>query len=493
MIKYKARIIENNSHGNLGGSNLIKTMSLPPVIPPIIGCMPFGMASIDLFALIGQLESDYGPQSESYSAEPRSMGDLESPSPSITLSVNNAPFKTLNLFNPYDLPLILQYGGDPYNAPPPEGIDGRTIITISSALATSMSFVLGIALLEMMAQVGLDEAIAAYADIFGYPPDIEDQFAPSYFKGLGTDGMLVGTTTNWNVLDIARESDIGFDYGDFIIVNKETKVTYRRSGLFGDTYDTIFGNPDSEEITLTSCSSLKSPALSNTYTCVPTVKEFTPTVKIYMNDTKGALVLRIKYTEHSLNSDGMPETVTTIRHCILTTVIEDTAFYDSSVFPNADVYVVDELESAVNIFKMMFGVTNDEYDNTELPAPFDPNDPSTDFGYEATNKLYRVSAIGTGMTAHLLSSYDDTTGVAAICGIFDETATNPRDEYNRFQQLKSYVPTYVSAYPSETTITLEKVDSVVKPYYAKCYVTEQFGEEVVIQSCLGVGCSRGYS
>lgn len=322
---------------------------------------------------------------------------------------------------------------------------------------------------------------------------MEDPTAPTYVKGLGTDGVLIGNTANWNVLDMVRTADIDFDFSDFMIVNEETKVTYRRSGLFGDMYDAIFGSPIDEEITLTSCSSLKTSPPSNVYTCIPTVKEFTPTTKITMNDAKGALVLKIRYTEHSVNSDGMSETYDTIRHCILTTDIESDDFYNHQIFPNSDVYFVDEFESAVNIFKMMFGVTNDDYDNSELPIPFDPNNPLTDFGYEATNKLYRVSAIGTGMTAHLLSSYNDTTGIAAICGIFDEAATNTPGENNRLYQLKRHVPTYVSAYPSETTITLEKVNPVIMPYYGKCYVTEQFGEEVVLQSCLGVGCNRGYN
>lgn len=485
MIKYRNQIAERSGHSSTAKSYLVKTSKTFTV--PIISCMPVGMISLDYNALMNQLESDYGPQSESYSAEPRSTGDLESPGPSITLSVNNAPFETLNLINPYDLLLITQYGGNPFNAPPPEGIDSRTIITLSITTATSLSFVVGLMLLEMMASSGITEALAAYEDIFGYPFNVENPDAPSYIKGLGTDGVLIGNTANWNVLDIARAADLGFDYSDFIIVNKETKVTYRRSGLFGDMYDAVFGSPIDEEITLTSCSSLKLPTPSNTYTCIPTVREFTPTTNITMNDGNGALVLRIKYAERRFNSDGMIVENVTIRHCILTTDIEDSAFYNYDTFPNADVYFVDELESAVNVFKMMFGVTNDAYDNSELPIPFDPNDPLTDFGYEATNKMYRVSAIGTGMTAHLLSSYDDITGVASICGIFDDNAVNPRDENNYFYTLQSHVPPYVSAYPSETTVTLEKV-TVNMPYYAKCYVTEQFGEEVVIQSCLGVGC-----
>lgn len=487
---YPNKLIETSTHGK-SVSYLIKTIRREaPVLPK---CMPVGMASLNLATLMGQIESDYGPQSESYNAAPRSTGDLDSPGPSITLSVNNAPFETLNLSNPYDLMLILQYGGNPFNAPPPEGIDSRTIITVPITSAMSVSFVMGMELLEMMASSGITEALAAYEDIYGHPFDMEDPTAPTYVKGLGTDGVLIGNTANWNVLDIARTVDLDFDYNDFIIVNKETKVTYRRSGLFGDMYDAIFGSPIDEEITLTSCSSLKTSPPSNVYTCIPTVKEFTPTTKITMNDAKGALVLKIRYTEHSVNSDGMPEVYDTIRHCILTTDIESDDFYNHQIFPNSDVYFVDEFESAVNIFKMMFGVTNDDYDNSELPIPFDPNNPLTDFGYEATNKLYRVSAIGTGMTAHLLSSYNDTTGIAAICGIFDEAATNTPNENNGFYQLKRHVPTYVSAYPSETTITLEKVNPVIMPYYGKCYVTEQFGEEVVLQSCLGVGCNRGYN
>lgn len=489
-MKYPTKLIETSTHGK-STSAYIKTYRGDIVKPPI-GCIPIGMASLNLATLMGQLESDYGPQSESYNAAPRSTGDLDSPGPSIMLSVNNAPFETLNLSNPYDLMSILQYGGNPFNAPPPEGIDSRTIITIPTTIAMSMSFVMGMVLLEMMASSGITEAVAAYEDIYGHPFDMEDLTAPTYIKGLGTDGVLIGNTANWNVLDMFRTADIDFDFSDFTIVNEETKVTYRRSGLFGDMYDAIFGSPIDEEITLTSCSSLKISPPSNVYTCIPTVKEFTPTTKITMNDGKGALVLRIRYTEHSVNSDGMPEVYDTIRHCILTTDIESDDFDSYQNLENSDVYFVDEHESAVNIFKMMFGVTNDDYDNSELPIPFDPNNPLTDFGYEATNKLYRVSAIGTGMTAHLLSSYNDTTGIAAICGIFDEAATNTPGENNSFYQLKRHVPTYVSAYPSETTITLEKVNSVM-PYYSKCYVTEQFGEEVVLQSCLGVGCNGGYN
>lgn len=111
MIKYRTKLIEKNTHGGRSTANLVKTRS-EFVPPPIISCMPVGMTSLNLATLMGQLESDYGPLSESYNAAPRSTGDLDSPGPSITLSVNNAPFETLNLINPYDLPLILQYGGD---------------------------------------------------------------------------------------------------------------------------------------------------------------------------------------------------------------------------------------------------------------------------------------------------------------------------------------------------------------------------------------------
>lgn len=160
---YPNKLIETSTHGK-SVSYLIKTIRREaPVLPK---CMPVGMVSLNLATLMSQLESDYGPLSESYNAAPRSTGDLDSPGPSITLSVNNAPFETLNLINPYDLPLILQYGGDPFNAPPPEGIDGRTIITISSTSAMSMSFVMGMALLEMMASSGINEALAAYEDIY---------------------------------------------------------------------------------------------------------------------------------------------------------------------------------------------------------------------------------------------------------------------------------------------------------------------------------------
>lgn len=422
---------------------------------------------------------------------------------SIQLSSNDGPFEIIRTANPEELLIILLCGSN-LNIPAPDGIDPLSIITRQLGSGISINFFMVLLLSGFFGPTGDDVTMAAmYEDLFGQPFTEIDPLAPTSLMGFSSSATLIGKSKNWDFLEFMNttpsepplNSDgVPVDMGQVIqfqAVEKETKVTYKRSNDLNDVYSLLFGKNTPNQVTITSCSSIT----PKTYplTCIPTVKRFTPTVRIQMNDAKGALVLRIKYTEHSLYSNGMPRTETTIRHCILTTDIEDTVFYGSNVFPNADVYAVDELESAVNIFKMMFGVTNDEYDNTELPAPFDPNDPSTDFGYEATNKLYRVSAIGTGMTAHLLSSYDDTTGVAAICGIFDETATNPSDEYNRFQQLKSYVPTYVSAYPSETTITLEKVDSPVMPYYAKCYVTEQFGEEVVIQSCLGVGCSRGYN
>ena len=55
------------------------------------------------------------------------------------------------------------------------------------------------------------------------------------------------------------------------------------------------------------------------------------------------------------------------------------------------------------------------------------------------------------------------------------------------------VPNYIDGFSCVTSVRLEKVSSVILPYYVKCYVTEQFGEAVTLQSCLAVGCGRGYN
>ena len=55
------------------------------------------------------------------------------------------------------------------------------------------------------------------------------------------------------------------------------------------------------------------------------------------------------------------------------------------------------------------------------------------------------------------------------------------------------VPNYIDGFSCVTSVRLEKVSNVILSYYVKCYVTEQFGQTVTLQSCLGAGCGRVYN
>lgn len=497
MIKYRTKLIEKNTHGGRGGSYLIKTFSeLTP--PPPIACVPFGMLTFTLGGLMPQLESDYGPQSDSYEMSPMSLdgviGDggeggvvLPVGGPSLTMSVNDGPFVTTYLDNPYDAISIIA-AGNPYVKTIPTGDISPATVATNLFNNTSMSFVVGLMLaLEFMNF--LDEPLLEYImqmhlDVFGY--ELTNLTNPEEIVtgiiGLNSRGEMVGKTNNWNFIELQDRviDSISTDpemspitLPQMFVKERETKVTYKRTEQPGDLYSALFNNPDENELTVTSCSVIEPEP--PTYTCIPTVRAFSPTVGVELNDGNAAFVVRMRI-DMSLGSDGY---ITRYVNRVITTLGMDGNF--GSLGPGVQMYYLDPEASAVDVFKMLFGVYDPETEGSS---------------YDAT-LIGGVSGIGESgesfNSINLISDYDPTTNQATIAGIFDEMAIEPPPQYVMNYNTKYPYWRNVSADSSVTRITLEKVDPEMLPYYAKCYITEQFGEEIVLDSCLSLYSNGGSS
>lgn len=506
MIKYRTKLIEKNTHGGRGGSYLIKTFSeLTP--PPPIACVPFGMLTFTLGGLMPQLETDYGPQSDSYEMSPMSLdgviggGDgmvLEPPlndgglivgdggedgvvlpvgGPSLTMSVNDGPFVTTYLDDPYDAISIIFAGNPDVKTIPVGDISPATVAT-NLFNNTSMSFVIG-SMIALEYMQFLDEPLAMYLmqmhlDVFGY--ELTNLTNPEEgvtgVIGLNSRGEMVGKTNNWSLLELQDSvlSNIPTNpemppitLPQMFVEERETKVTYKRTEQPGDLYSALFNNPDENELTVTSCSVIEPEA--PTYTCIPTVRAFSPTVGVELNDGNAAFVVRMR-VDISLGSDGY---ITQYVNRVITTLGMDGNF--GSLGPGVQMYYLDPEASAVDVFKMLFGVYDPETEGSS---------------YDAT-LIGGVSGIGESSNSiNLISDYNPTTNQATIAGIFDEMAIEPPPQYGISYTTKYPHWRNVNANSSVTRITLEKVDPEMLPYYAKCYITEQFGEEIVLDSCLSL-------
>lgn len=483
MIKYRTKLIEKNTHGGRGGSYLIKTFSeLTP--PPPIACVPFGMLTFTLGGLMPQLETDYGPQSDSYEISPMSLdgvigdgeGGVALPSgPSLTMSVNDGPFVTTYLDDPYDAISIIFAGNPDVKTIPVGDISPATVAT-NLFNNTSMSFVIG-AMLALQYMELLDEELAMYiaqmhSDVFEYELDVTNPNAPTGVIGLNSNGEMVGKTDNWSLLELYNTVQNNIPTNpemppitlpQMFVKERETKVTYKRTEQPGDLYSALFNNPDENELTVTSCSVIEPEA--PTYTCIPTVRAFSPTVGVELNDGNAAFVVRMRI-DISLGSDGY---ITQYVNRVITTLGMDGNF--GSLGPGVQMYYLDPEASAVDVFKMLFGVYDPETEGSS---------------YDAT-LIGGVSGIGESSNSiNLISDYDPTTNQATIAGIFDEMAIEPPPQYGIIYTTKYPYWRNVNANSSVTRITLEKVDPEMLPYYAKCYITEQFGEEIVLDSCLSL-------
>lgn len=418
---------------------------------------------------------------------------------SIQLSSNDGPFEIIRTANPEELLIILLCGSN-LNIPAPDGIDPLSIITRQLGSGISINFFMVLLLSGFFGPTGDDVTMAAmYEDLFGEPFTETDPLAPTSLMGFSSSATLIGKSKNWDFLEFMNttpsepplNSDgVPVDMGQVIqfqAVEKETKVTYKRSNDLNDVYSLLFGKNTPNQVTITSCSSIT----PKTYplTCIPTVKRFTPTVRIQMNDAKGALALRVVYSIERHGAQGI-YTEENIACYVLTTDGEGLDFYSNQNFPYPTVAKVNEDITAASVFKMLFGVSADN--DHPIRGPLPENGELPDFS--PTNAISGVSGIGALTTCHLLSDYNEDTNVGSIAGIFDEFATINNTEDNvPYHAMLDNVPSYIGGYSCVTSVRLEKIPNVQLPYYAKCYVTEQFGEDVTLQSCLGLGCGGSYN
>lgn len=468
-VTYPNRVIDKLTHGK-SSSAYIKTFRGNP---EPIGCI----ASGDIPLSLTGLEMFQGS--------------------SITMTVagTDGVFKTITLNEPEEVLNIFVGGVDKTGGEGSLQIDPRTIITLNPTTEnSSLCFLSSLVFLQIV--VGMapipDELkfkiSEFYIDVFGEIPNVEQpENLILHTLGIGTDGIVVGKTKSWNVLDLYTEmmSELsGTDMPDFTVVNTESKLTIKSSGEQDTFYNDIIQHNGQSQLSVNSC--VKLAPKTSPFTCIPTVKTFKPTVSPVLNDGYAAVVLKVVYTVEYMN-DGQIDTDDYHKYIIITNNPEDNFFYNYERFPNSDIYEISDEIDAATTFKMLFSVSPPE---DLSPLPLTIEDMNGSEAYHATNKIYNVSGIGTNRTCHILSEYDAANDLGTIAGIFDPLATDPPPRFNAEYMLKTNVPGYIYGHRQVTSVKFEEVDTML-PYYAKCYVTEQFGEDVTLQSCLGLSCGGG--
>lgn len=494
MIKYRTKLIESNTHGVRGGSYLIKTLGdLTP--PPPIACVPFGNLQFTPNGLMNQIEVDFGPQSASYEIQPMNSdgiilvdGDdggeiIPIGMSSITMSVNDGPFVTKYLDNPLDAYTIIMSGNPNVFSEPPEDIPPQSIATqLQNVNGISVVFVIGALLAMEFANNGSQEDMEyvseIHSDVFGTELDMLSPNALTGIVGLSSNGEMIGSTNNWNLIDIynkindlnSANSEIPTVNQELFVTERETKVTYKRTNIDGDVYNGVFNNVDDNELTVSSCSMIGPE--KPTYSCIPTVKTFTPTVGVSLVADAAAFVVRVR-----IDKDwGGGETSTYYVNRVITSMGLDGNF--GFLDGITQMYYLDPSATPADVFKLLFGVFDLRTEGSQLDA----------------SVISGVSGIGEDNNmCNLLTEYDEVNNVGTISGIFDEAAVVPEMPFGIMYTTKYPFWRNVYAEPSVTKITLEMVDDLAMPAYAKCYITEQFGEEIVLDSCLLLTSNGGMS
>lgn len=456
-VKYANRVIDKLTHGK-STSAYIKTYRGDAVTPPI-GCVPIGKLNFNLYAISEpvMMSAQSTIQSDNF----------------IQVAVNGSQPRKVYFNDPRELMEYVLSGFSSNQSNSVPGIDPRTVMTDLVVSYMSMRFMLNVVMLEYIINAGggSNESIALaqefYKDVYGEELDMNGPMTTLLLTGMSTGGTFKGATKDWSIVDLVRDR-LEVTGVDLTVEDVETSVTYYRSGQPGDQYNSIFLDTEADQLTVSSCTSVSTTA--PTFTCVPTVKTFTPTAELEMNDGYGAYLMRIRFDlTNTIYTESGPRIENEVVYVdrVVTTNPEDSNFYnDDDTW--VDMYVIEDTATPYDIACGLFNI---------IGSPMIMANPVNNIGGIGISNSY----------CNLLASYDATENEITLAGMFDEFATDPQPEYVGFYEHIYSEVRYAYANKSVAKITLEPATGPNNlPYYGKCYVTEQFGGPIVLQSCLSL-------
>lgn len=454
-ITYNNTVLDRRSHGK-STSVLLKTRQNKETAP--ILCLPSGKLIVNTNVSDGKLP-----------------GTLD-------VSINDGDFKKIWVYDLQNelLPLLNIGDTEDISHITAAGIDARTIVTPSNMDTSTVRFV-NSHLSYFIAQIIVEapesfepEKLKVlrefYTDVTGTLPTLAEDLPTLDVTGLGSNATIKGENKEWPLHDIlsimhSLHSDPS-SAPTFEIVNKPSKLTFRSSGDEDDIYNDVFVTNDYNEISVSSCSSL-APRVE--YTCIPTVKTFTPAVMLEMNDGLAGywMKIRLDLKLRRWNSTQIYNE-THYLYRVVTTEFREQDYYQYSDDSSLGVVELSENATPTQIARAMFNIAG----TTDAQFEYSPT-PLNDIGGFGFS----------GNTCNLLASYDESSNQIVLAGMFDQHATTNPPEYPVYDST-IYGKRYVNATGCEAKITLEPMNlGAGIPYYAKCYVTEQFGGPIVIQSC----------
>lgn len=454
-ITYENTVLDRRTHGK-STSVLLKTRQNKETAP--ILCLPSGKLVVNTNVDDGKLP-----------------GTLD-------VSINDGDFKKIWVYDLQDelRPLLSTGDIEDISHITNAGIDARTIVTPSNMAASTVRFVNGY-LFNFIAQILVETPEGFepkklkvlrefYTDVIGTLPTSAEDVSTIDVTGIGSNGTITGENKEWALHDILSIVDnLNLDSPNaptFEIVNKPSKLTFRSSGDEDDIYNDVFVTNDYNEISVSSCSSLV-PRVE--YTCIPTVKTFIPTVMLEMSDGLAGywMKIRLDLKRRRWNSNQISNETHYV-YMAVTTKFREQDYRQHGIGGSFGVVELSENATPTQIARAMFSIagTTDaqfEYSHTPLNG-------IGGFGFSAN-------------TCNLIASYDESSNQIVLAGMFDQNATVHAPTHP-IGNGTIYGKRYVSATGCEAKITLEPINlNDGMPYYAKCYVTEQFGGPVVIQSC----------